>query len=149
MGRSKVNGEGNEIHQVPVSTLYRWYLYDIIGDDADSHVDIFKLSHVSSEGHEKELEDSELRILEIEPLFPFLSLYAGMNAEYSYEVHKAQMMKIPGISESMIESSSDNLKEFYSNLAFNALTAALAAAVDLKLVELRGLFTGIKEQEDE
>ena len=140
---------GKEIHQVPITTLYRWYLYDIIGENANKHIDIFGLTPVSEEGNEKELEDSEIRISEIEPLLSFLSLYANINAEYSFEVHKGQMMKIPGITESMIESSSDNLKEFYSNMAFNALTAALASAVDLKLITLHGLFTGIKDKDDE
>ena len=140
---------GKELHQVPITTLYRWYLYDIIGENANKHIDIFGLTPVSEEGNEKELEDSEIRISEIEPLLSFLSLYANINAEYSFEVHKGQMMKIPGITESMIESSSDNLKEFYSNMAFNALTAALASAVDLKLITLHGLFTGIKDKDDE
>ena len=59
------------------------------------------------------------------------------------------MSQVPGITESMIESSSDNLKEFYSNMAFNALTAALSSAVELNLIELHGLFTGIKEKDNE
>jgi hypothetical protein len=145
-----MNGKnGKDIHKVPITTLYRWYLYDIIGDDANKHIDLFELSLVSEEGNEKELENSELRLSAIETLLPFLNLYANINAEYSFEVHKEQMIKIQGITESMVESSSENLKEFYSNIAFNALISAISAAVDLKLLELNGFFTGIKDNDDE
>ena len=145
---SMAEGKG-EIHQVPITTLYRWYLYDIVGDDANKHINVFDLSPVSSEGNDKELEDSETRLSNIDAMLPFLNLYANINAEYSFEIHKAEMMKIQGITESMIESSSDNLKEFYSNIAFNALTSAVSAAVELKLLELHGVFTGIKEKDNE
>lgn len=143
------SSDNSSLHKVPITTLYRWYLYDIVGNKANEYIDLFELTSVSEEGNEKEIENSEIRISTISALLPFLNLYANINAEYSFEVHREEMLKIPGVTESMLESSSGNLKEFYSNIAFNALTAALSASVELGLIELNGFFTGIKESDDE
>jgi len=141
--------ESGEVHQVPITTLFRWYLYDTVGENANKNINIFDLSPVSDEGHEKEQDDSDSRLLAIDPLIPFLTIYANMNAEFSFEVHKKEMLKIEGIDESMLESSSATLKEFYSNLTFNGLLAAMSAAVELNLVKPYGIYTGIKEKDNE
>jgi hypothetical protein len=138
-----------EIHQVPITTLFRWFLYDTAGPEANENIGIFDLSPVSEEGHEKEQEDSDNRLFAIEALIPFLTIYANMNAEFSFEAHRKEMLKIPGVDESMLESSSTTLKEFYSNLTFNGLLAAMSAAVELSLIKTYGTYTGIKEKDNE
>lgn len=138
-----------EIHQVPVTTLFRWFLYDIAGPEANDNIGIFDLSPVSKEGDEKEQDDSENRLLAIEVLIPFLTIYANMNAEFSFEAHRKEMLKIEGVDESMLELSSATLKEFYSNLTFNGLLAAMSAAVELSLIKPYGVYTGIKEKDNE
>lgn len=138
-----------ELHQVPITTLFRWYLYDTIGPDANKNIKVFGLSPISEEGHEKEQEDSDNRLFAIEALLPFLTIYANMNAEFSFEAHRKEMLKIPGIDESMLESSSETLKEFYSNLTFNGMLAAMSAATELNLIKMHGMYTGIKEKDNE
>jgi len=138
-----------EIHQVPVTTLFRWYLYDTVGSDANKNIGVFNLSPVSEEGHEKEQDDSDNRLFNIDALLPFLTIYANMNAEFSFEAHRKEMLKIPGVDESMLESSSTTLKEFYSNLTFNGLLATISAAVELNLIKLHGTYTGLKETDNE
>ena len=138
-----------EIHQVPITTLFRWFLYDTAGPEANENIGIFNLSPVSEEGHEKEQDDSDNRLLAIDALIPFLTIYANMNAEFSFEAHRKEMLKIEGVDESMLESSSATLKEFYSNLTFNGLLAAMSAAVELSLIKPYGVYTGIKEKNDE
>jgi hypothetical protein len=141
--------EDGDIHKIPVSTLYRWYLYDTLGDEANQYIDVFNLSPVSEEGDEKEIEESERRLGVIDSLLPFISLYATMTAQCSFEAHRKEMLKIPGVTESVLESSADTLKEFYSALTFNGLVSAFAAAVDLKLVTLPGFRTGIQKEKNE
>lgn len=138
-----------EIHQVPITTLFRWFLYDTAGPEANENIGIFDLSPVSEEGHEKEQDDSDNRLLAIDALIPFLTIYANMNAEFSFEAHRKEMLKIEGVDESMLESSSATLKEFYSNLTFNGLLAAMSAAVELSLIKPYGVYTGIKEKDNE
>lgn len=141
--------EPGEVHKVPITTLFRWFLYDTIGEDANKNIGVFDLSPVSDEGHEKEQEDSDNRIAAIEAIIPFLTIYANMNAEFSFETHRKEMLKIPGIDESVLESGSEALKEFYSNLAFNGMLAVMSAAVELNLIKLYGMYTGMKEDNDE
>lgn len=141
--------ETGKLHQVPVTTLFRWYLYDTIGADANKNIGVFDLSPVSEEGHEKEQDDSDNRLFAIEDILPFLTIYANMNAEFSFEAHRQEMLRIPGIDESVLESSSETLKEFYSNLTFNGMLAAVSAAVELNLIKMHGRYTGIKEKDNE
>jgi len=138
-----------KIQKVPITTLYRWYLYDILGEEANKNIEVFGLSPVSNEGHEKEQEDSENRLFAIEALLPFLTIYANMNAEFSFEIHRKEMLKVSGIDESVLESGADALKEFYSNIAFNSMLAAVSAAVELNLIKMYGMYTGIEEGNDE
>lgn len=135
--------------ELPMTTLYRWYLYDVIGEDAKKNFKLFNLSPVSEEGDEKELQDSGVRLNEISPLLPLIKMYADMNAKYTYDIQKEELLKSKGVTPAMLESSSKSLKEFYSNMAFNGILAILAAAVELELLELNGTFTGVKEIDNE
>lgn len=136
------------MQKLPITTLFRWYLYDITGEDANKSIKVFNLSPVSAEGDEKELEDSEARLIAISALTPLISLYADMNAKHSFEVHKQQLLKVKGITEEMLSAGSEGLVEFYSQMTFNGIMAMLSAAVDLDIIELNGTFTGIKETEE-
>jgi len=141
--------DSGDLHRVPISTLFRWYLYDTLGDEANNHIDVFQLTPVSEEGNDKEIEDSESRLSAIEPLLSFITLYSNMNAQCSFEAHRKEMLKIPGITEDMVNSGSETLKEFYSTLTFNGLLAAFSAAVDLKLIKMHGIHTGIQKETNE
>jgi len=138
-----------KMQKMPITTLYRWFLYDITGEDAKKSFKLFNLSSVSEEGNEKELEDSELRLTEISPLLPIVKMYADISATYTYDIQKEELLKAKGVTPSMLESSSKSLKEFYSSMVFNGLLAMLSAAVELELIELHGTFTGISETDDE
>lgn len=142
------SSSNGKLQKLPITTLFRWYLYDIIGEEANDHIEVFNLSSVSSEGHEKELEDSEARLINISALTPLISLYSDMNAKHSFEVQKSELLKVKGVTEEMLESSSPGLTEFYSQMTFNGIMAILSAAVELELIELNGTFTGIKETEE-
>jgi hypothetical protein len=143
---SGAEGQG-KMQKVPVNMLYRWYLYDIVGEDANKNIELFNLSPVSTEGDEKELEDAEKRLIEISSLIPFIKLYSDMNAQYTFEVHKSELKKIGGISDEAVNSGAAGLKEFYSSMTFSGIVALLSAAVELEIIELNGTFTGVKEEE--
>ena len=139
--------DDGKVHKLPITTLFRWFLYDVAGEEANDYISVFNLSSVSSEGHEKELEDSEARLIEISSLTPLISLYADMNAKHSFDIQKSELLKVKGVTEDMLESSSSGLTDFYSQMTFNGIMAMLAAAVELDLIELNGTFTGIKEKD--
>ena len=132
-----------EIGKVPVSALFRWFLYDVASDDANSYATTFNLSAVSPEGDEKERNDSDDRVDKINPLYSFLSLYATINAQYTFEAQKDELLKLPGINASVLDSEGDAIKNFYRNMTFAGLLSSYAAAVELGLVKLNGSFTGL------
>ena len=134
-----------KMQKLPVTTLYRWFLYDVSGDDAPNDFGLFHLSSVSEEGHGKELEDSETRLTTIAPLLPLIKMYADINATYSFNIQRAELLKAEGVTPEMLDSSSKSLKQFYSSMAFNVILAVLSSAVELEILELNGTFTEIKE----
>jgi len=141
------DGEDGQTHKIPINMLYRWYLYDIVGDEANKSIKLFNLSPVSDEGNEKELEDAENRLIHISPLIPFIRLYADMNAQHSFNVHREELLKIPGVTAETLDSGAASLKNFYSNMSFNGIVALLSAAVELEIIEINGMFAGIKEED--
>lgn len=134
----------DEVHQLPLTTLFRWYLYDMEATDPNKSAEIFDLMPVSQEGDDKEREDSEIRLYNIEPLMSFINLYSNMNAEYIFETQKLDLLKMPNVSEEMLENEINKLKALYSTITYAGLTTAISAAVELRLISLNGTFTGIK-----
>jgi hypothetical protein len=143
---SDAEGHG-KMHKIPVNMLYRWFLYDIIGEDANKNIKLFNLSPVSGEGDEKELEDAEARLTEIAALIPFIKLYADMTAQYSFDVHRKELLKVSGMTAETLDASANVLKEFYSSMSFSGIVAMLSSAVELEILELNGTFTGVKEED--
>jgi hypothetical protein len=72
-----------------------------------------------------------------------LSLYATINAQYTFEAQKDELLKLPGINASVLDSEGDAIKNFYRNMTFAGLLSSYAAAVELGLVKLNGSFTGL------
>jgi len=58
--------------KVPLSTLIRWYCYDLGIEDVNDLVKAFSLMPVSQEGEDFEKEASERRIDAVVPLMPFI-----------------------------------------------------------------------------
>jgi hypothetical protein len=92
------NGDGEEVTKVPLTTLYRWYMYDMSVDSPNKYLDIFGITPVSEEGDDKEREDSDIRTDNITPLIPFLNLYSNMNAQYVFEMQKEELLSMPGMT---------------------------------------------------
>jgi len=142
------DGSG-ERHKVPINMLLRWYLYDIAGEAANSEISLFNLTPVSEEGDQKETEDSEARLEAISAILPLIKLYSDMNAQYAFSTQRKDFLKIAGVTEDVLNSSSAALKSMYSHITFNGILAILAAAVELDLLEFNGIMTEIKDVEDE
>lgn len=141
--------DDDKMFKLPITTLFRWYLYDIAGEDAHKDINVFNLSPVSEEGNDKELEDSEARLINVSSITPLISLYSEMNAKYAFSIHKKELIKIPGVTEEMLETGKESLMEFYNHITFNGIMSIFSAAIELDLVELNGLFLGPKGEVNE
>jgi len=133
-----------QIDKVPLSTLFRWFLYDMDVDNPNQYAKVFDLTAVSEEGDEKEREESDRRTEKLEPIYPYLSLFASINAQYTYESQKAELLLMPGMSEEILQKEGERIKLFYRNITFAGLMGTFSTALELGLIKLNGTFTGIE-----
>ena len=133
---------------VPLSTLARWYLYDMGIEEPNKFGDkVFNLNPISNEGKEKEEEDSANRMSFVVPILPFLSVMAELNAKAIAAVQKSDMIK-HGMPEDEIETGLSETTEFYKSIGFATLVSGCAAAVELGLIDISGTFTSIDEMDN-
>ena len=131
------------LHKVPLNMLYRWFLYDMNVENPNEVIDIFRITPVSEEGDEKERQDSEARADAVEPLLPFLNLYANMNAHYIFEMQKKDLINVPAAIAEKLDSEKATIKAFYSQVTLAGLITALSSALELGIIKSEGAFTGI------
>jgi len=136
-----------EVSKIPVTTLFRWFLYDISSEDAPDYAHIFGLTPVSEEGHLKEQNDSDSRVEEIADLTPLLTFYATATAEFAFNLHRLKMNKIDGITNDMIDASEEAFKEFYYHMVFAGLLGSFSAMRELDIIKLNSTHTSIEEGE--
>lgn len=141
--REESGDDNATLHKVPLNMLYRWFMYDMNVEVPNDHIDIFKITPVSEEGDEKERQDSEARADAIEPLLPFLNLYANMNAHYIFEMQKKDLINAPAAISERLDSDKATIKAFYSQVTLAGLITALSSAVELGILKSEGAFTGI------
>ena len=135
--------------KVPLTTLYRWFMYDIGTENPNSHVDIFNISPVSEEGNEKEEEESKLRTRNISELVPFINLYATMTAQYVFEMQKREVIgEVSPEMAAKLEKDSDKMKQFYKLISISSLLTMLSSAIELGLLSTDGLILDIDKTEE-
>jgi hypothetical protein len=133
---------------VPLSTLARWYIYDMGIEEPNLFGGkVFNLNPISSEGKEKEEEDSVNRMGFVIPILPFLSVMAELNAKAIAEVQKSDMIK-HGMPEDEVDTGLVETTQFYQNIGFAALISSYAAAAELGLIDISGTFTDIDEMDN-
>jgi hypothetical protein len=138
------DSDDEDADRIPVSTLFRWYLYDMDVKDPNGLGKAFDLLPVSAEGDEKERQDAEYRLSKVKPLISFLNLYSHINSQYIFETQKSSLLKMPGVTSEILEQEADSIGMFYQNVTFAGLLTAFSAAVDLELIQVNGSFTGVE-----
>jgi hypothetical protein len=144
-----ISNEGNysEINKIPISTLFRWFLYDVNSDEAPKYASLFNLTPVSEEGNLKEQEDSDIRLENLAELLPLFDFYSDATSEFSFKLHKDKLTKLDGVTDDMINASEEAFKEFYYKIAFAGILSSFSALVELKIIKLNSTHTSIEEGE--
>ena len=134
------------VERVPLSMLYRWYLYDTHpGINPAKYNKLFELSPVSDEGHAKEAEDSENRLSKVAPLESFLDFYSTITAEFVVELNKDTFLSASNVvNDAAKEHFINTLKESYRINAYYGLVSAFASAVELDLIKIQGTRTKVR-----
>ena len=127
---------------IPISTLIRWYLYDMSVEDPNQIVEEFKLMPVSPEGEDKEREDSSERVSNVIPLIAFFQTMAEINGRSIFQVQRKELMA-EGMPIEMLEKDKAAMVEFYTNVGFAGIVAAFSSAAQLGLISINGMFTDL------
>jgi hypothetical protein len=125
--------EEPEHQEIPFSTITRWSLYDLILDNPNKVAVDLGLNPVSDEGHEKEREDSDLRLANMEPLLPFIEVTAELTARILSSV---QLSEIEGMGDSVDLDQEDVeiMISFFKSVALSSLIVAFSSAIQLDMI---------------
>lgn len=124
-------------HTVPLSTLFRWYCYDLRIDNPNKIAESVGLTPISNEGEEMERRDSDLRVLRILPYMNFFNTIADINSLALSESQMSifdKLIDTDGISKEDLEDTLDRMVEIYKLISISALVAGFSAAFALDLV---------------
>jgi hypothetical protein len=134
--------------QIPLSTLIRWYCYDLGIEEPNDLFRAFDLMPVSKEGEEYEMGESETRVDEIMGLLPFFEMIAAINAK---AISTIQLQDIE--TEDVSEIEPKLMEGLYQQVSFAALVAAFSAALELgflnKSYNFLSIYGANKEDDDE
>jgi hypothetical protein len=141
------NDDFPEIQKIPISTLFRWFLYDVSSDEAPKYSYLFNLTPVSEEGDLKEQYDSDIRLDNISEIVPLLDFYATATSQFAFNLHRIKMAKLENVTSDMIDASEEAFKEFYYNMIFAGILSSFSALSELKIIKLNSTHTSIEEGE--
>ncbi len=140
---NKPSDDGDEwiSKSVPVSTLARWYLYDLDVSNPNKLAVALDLTPVSEEGDEKERQDSDVRVARLDPIIPFIYTMADINAKAVFQVQRHELPKEMRDFLNTASPELEQLVKFYESMSFAAIFSALSSGAELGLLELSGKFT--------
>ena len=132
--------------EIPLSTVYRWYLYDTeLVEDINDLAELVGLSRVSEEGELKEKEDSENRVREVAPLFPFLEAISDVSAKALVALHMTSMMEEDeGLSDEELEERGNSMMSVYKAVALSTLMGAFSIGIHLGMIHANAINSDIE-----
>ena len=127
-------GDGASDHkEIPFSTITRWSLYDLALDSPNKVAVDLGLNPVSDEGHEKEREDSDLRLANIQSLLPFIEITSELTARILSSVQLAEIEDM-GESVDLVPEDVEIMIAFFKSVALSSLIVAFSSAIQLDMI---------------
>jgi hypothetical protein len=125
--------------EFPASTLLRWFIYDIGVGDENALAEYLGLTRVSAEGNAKEREDSDLRLVDIKDLFPYIDYISTVSSDVITAAQLKVLKESPIIKDPAVQQELENdletMREIYRSVAASTLLGAIAIAVKLGVLE--------------
>lgn len=122
--------------EIPLTTVYRWYLYDTeLVEDINDLAEMIGLSRISEEGERKEQEDSEERIKAIAPVFPFLEAISDVSAKTLVAIHLAEVLNSEDLTDIELEERGDSMMSVYKSVALSTLMGAFSIGLHLGMID--------------
>lgn len=140
-----------EIGEVPLSTIRRWFLYDSdLVDNKNDLAEALGLNRVSEELEEKEIEESDKRLKQIEPLEIFVGVM-GEIAAYSMTALKlSEMMQNGEVDPDDTEALTtyaEEILEDYKEVSYSAVVGTLSIGIDLGIISSETIKSTIKDMD--
>jgi hypothetical protein len=127
--RRKKQEVGIETAEVPMTTLFRWFLYDTGLDDANKLAELVGLNRVSEEGNAKEQEESDLRLSRLYSLMSYIDAISDMTADTFVALQNG---KDP---EALSEEETESSRIIYKAVGMSTLIGALSIGLDLGILD--------------
>ena len=120
---------------IPLSTIARWYLYDTELAEPNEVSALLGLNNVSEEGNEKEREDSDVRLDNIEYLIPFIEAIAKIGADVITSIQIKEITDKNPEAKEEIERESDTMNMLYRVVSMAGMIGAFSSAMELGLIQ--------------
>ncbi len=130
-----------EITDVPTSTLFRWFLYDLQVDKPNQFATAAGFTPISKEGEEMEQKESLVRLERVLPYMDFISLMSTINGEVLAETLTHVLRKYNLIDDTVkLEEEKEIMAELYTQVSASVLIPAFSAALQLGIIINPGNF---------
>jgi hypothetical protein len=125
-----------ETHDVPLSTMVRWFLHDI-GYGEDQVDDLIGLSPISEEGIDKEIEDSNRRLSSLYTITPYIETMA----EIASNVLSTIAIKSAEEHGDSLDGEKDAelLTKLYYSIALSSIIGAFSIASSLGIIDVSAI----------
>ena len=126
---------------VPMSTLFRWALFDLGVTSPNTYAKTAGFSPISEEGIEVEERDSLARVIHLDAYKDFITAMASINAEIGTGAHFKALADSGVLPEDAdLEEVKDKINELYYSLSASAIIASLSAALSLGIIVNPGAY---------
>lgn len=148
--RRLFNRDEYVVHRVdiPVSTIVRWYMYDTSLYDENDLAELIGLSRVSQEGHVKEQEDSDNRLLAIEQYIPFLEQMAEISANILTTIQLKEIDDSEELSALADGMPTEIMHSLFKAVALSTLIGTFSVGTHLQIINPTSAPTGFINMED-
>lgn len=119
---------------VPLSTIARWFIYDTELDEPNTVAHLLGMNTVSEEGDEKERQDSDTRLENIDYLLPFLDAVANINSDVITNIQVNEIMSKDPDNEVEINRELNTMHVLYKVIGMSAIVGAFSTAMELGLI---------------
>ena len=132
--RKRTNKALSKPIEMSLSSLLRWYCYDVGISDVRALMSNFGLIPISEEAEELEMRESNVRLAAVKDLVPFISVYAEISSYVMAEQQRSLIEKTVEDPEHREKLTKMILGNFYA-LSLQVLVSAFASSVALDLVD--------------
>jgi len=132
-----------ETVNIPMTTIARWYLYDMDAEDPEKVAAALNLNPISPEGAEKEAQDSVARMTRVLPFEEFVGIMADVNAQAITAIRNKALRGLTALSEDDEDLSEDELEilneldeatyELFAQVSYTAILATLSIGFETGL----------------